>query len=244
MTTPDPARATPARPHHQLTADGRVMREVLSYARRGNRLVGPQQASWDAHASAWLVPEEAFDEPGFDPASYFDREAELIVEIGGGMGESTAALAVANPDANILGFEVWRPGVAETFGRLAKIGATNVRMCMVDAAWTIRNRLAPDSVSLMTTFFPDPWHKSRHHKRRIVNLENAAGFASRLAPGGVWRLATDWPEYAEQMVEVLDAVPTLSGGLTDRWDGRPLTKFERKGIRAGRPITDLAYLRA
>lgn len=219
------------------------MREVLSYSRRGDRLTDVQARTWEQYAATWVIPDEAVEEPGFSFAGVFDRDAPLIVEIGGGIGESTAAVAAANPEANILAFEVWRPGVAETLGRIAAVGATNVRLCSVDAAWTIANLLEPESVAEMLTFFPDPWHKTRHHKRRLVNPTNAHAFATRLAPGAVWRLATDWPEYAEQMLEVLDAEPLLSGGQVERWDGRPLTKFERKGLRAGRPIADLAYAR-
>lgn len=234
---------TPPRPHHTLLPDGRVKREVLSYSRRGSRLTPMQQRIWDTYADAWVIPDEAVDADDVDLAGWFGREARLIVEIGGGVGESTAAVAAANPDANLLALEVWRPGVAETMARLDKAGVTNVRLCSVDAVWTIANRLAPDSISELLTFFPDPWHKSRHNKRRLVNADNAHTFATRLAPGAAWRLATDWPEYAEAMLEVLDAEPLLSGGVVERWDGRPLTKFERKGLRADRPITDLTYVR-
>jgi tRNA (guanine-N7-)-methyltransferase len=118
-----------------------------------------------------------------------------------------------------------------------------VRFCGVDAVWTMEHRLAEASVSELWTFFPDPWHKTRHHKRRLVNPDNARLLASRLVPGGLWRLATDWGDYAEQMIEVLDAEPTLEGGVVERWEKRPVTKFERKGIAAGRAITDLCYRR-
>ena len=133
--------------------------------------------------------------------------------------------------------------MAESLGRVAEAGATNVRFCSVDAVWSMEHVVAPDSLAGLWTFFPDPWHKKRHHKRRLVTPAFAALAASRLAPGAEWRLATDWTDYAEQMVEVLDAEPLLEGGVTDRWDERPVTKFERKGLAAGRSITDLVYRR-
>ncbi|GEB11810.1 tRNA (guanosine(46)-N7)-methyltransferase TrmB [Pimelobacter simplex] len=234
---------TPARPHHKLTDDGRRLREVLTYARRGSRFSPKQQAAWDAHAERWVIPDEAVDRPGFSFAACFEREAPLVVEIGGGVGEATAALAAARPEVNVLALEVWQPGVAESLGRVAAAGATNVRFCGVDAVWTLEHLLGPGAISELWTFFPDPWHKTRHHKRRLVNAENAALVASRLAPGAVWRLATDWADYAEQMVEVLDAEPLLEGGVVERWADRPVTKFERKGLAKDRVITDLAYRR-
>lgn len=234
---------TPARPHQKLTEDGRRLREVLTYSRRGSRFSPKQQAAWDTYAERWVIPDEAVDAPDFSWTDWFGREAPLVVEIGGGVGEATAALAAARPDTNVLALEVWRPGVAEGLGRVGEAGATNVRFCSVDAVWTLEHLLAPGSISELWTFFPDPWHKTRHHKRRLVNAEYAALIASRLAPGALWRLATDWADYAEQMVEVLDAEPALEGGVVERWAERPVTKFERKGLAKDRVITDLAYRR-
>lgn len=241
MNHPDGVR--PARPHHQLTADGRRMREVLTYARRGSRFTPAQAAAWEAHHEAWVVPDEAVEEPGFSWAEVFGREAPLVVEIGSGVGEATAALAAARPEVDVLALEVWRPGIAETLGRVAEAGASNVRLCAVDAVWLVRHLLAPGSLAELWTFFPDPWHKARHHKRRLVQPGFAAIAAERLQPGALWRLATDWAEYAEQMVEVLDAEPRLEGGVVERWAERPVTKFERKGANAGRTSTDLTYRR-
>ena len=233
----------PARPHQKLTEDGRRMREVLTYARRGSRFTPKQRQWWDDHAERWWIPDEAVDEPGFALADVFGREAPLIIEIGPGIGESTAVLAAARPDHDVVAFEVWRPGVADTLGRIAEAGLTNVRLVSVDAVWSMENLVAPGQLAGLWTFFPDPWHKKKHHKRRLVTPAFAALVADRLAPGAEWRLATDWADYAEQMVEVLDAEPRLSGGVTERWAERPVTKFERKGLAAGRSITDLAYRR-
>ena len=233
----------PARPHHRLTADGRRMREVLSYSRRGSRFTPSQAAAWEAHASEWVIPDEAVDDPGFSLAEVFGREAPLIVEIGSGVGEATAALAATRPSYDVLAFEVWRPGVAGTMWRVAEAGAENVRLCSVDAVWALEHLVPPEGLVELWTFFPDPWPKTRHQKRRLVNPAFARIAASRLAPGARWRLATDWGDYAAQMRDVLDAVPELEGGVVPRWEERPVTRFERRGLAEGRAITDLAYRR-
>ena len=234
----------PARPHRKLTEDGRTVREVLTYARRGSRLSSPrQERGWAQHAEEWVIPDEAVEADDFTWAGWFGREAPMIVEIGGGVGEATAALAAARASYNILSLEVWVPGVAESMWRVGEAGASNVRFCSVDALWTLEHLFGEQDVAELWTFFPDPWHKARHHKRRLVNADNARLIASRLVGGGLWRLATDWAEYAEQMIEVLDAEPLLEGGVVERWAERPVTKFERKGRAKDRVITDLAYRR-
>ncbi len=219
------------------------MREVLSYARRGNRFTPSQAAAWDAHHERWVIPDEEVDRPGFSFAAWFGREAPLVVEIGSGVGEATARLAAARPAYDVLAFEVWRPGVADTLRRLDEAGADNVRLIGVDAVWSFEHLLGPAALAELWTFFPDPWPKQRHHKRRLVGPAFARLAASRLAPGATWRLATDWADYADQMREVLDAEPTLEGGPVPRWQERPRTRFERKGLDSGRTITDLAYVK-
>ena len=233
----------PARPHQKLTADGRRMREVLTYSRRGARFTPSRQEAWDAHHDKWWIPDEVVDDPAFRLTDWFGREAPLFVEIGPGIGEATTALAATRPDANIMAIEVWRPGVADILGRVGETGLDNVRVLGVDAVWSLENLVAPDSLAGLWTFFPDPWPKKKHHKRRIVNPAFAQLAATRLAPGAQWRLATDWAEYADVMREVLDAEPLLEGGEVPRWAERPVTKFERKGVHAGRVIHDLAYTR-
>lgn len=234
----------PARPHQRFTDDGRRIREVLTYSRRGSRFTPSQQASWDAHHRDWVIEDDAVDHPSFSWVDVFGREAPMVVEIGSGVGEATAALAASRPSYDIVALEVWRPGVAHTLGLLAAAGADNVRLLSVDAVWCLEHIFGPGEVEELWTFFPDPWPKKRHHKRRLVNAAFASLAASRLRPGGVWRLATDWADYAEQMQDVLDAEPGLEGGTVPRWSERPMTKFERKGVAAGRVITDLAYRRA
>ena len=219
------------------------MREVLSYSRRGSRFTPRQQEAWDAHHERWVIPDERVDEPGFRLADWFGREAPLVVEIGSGVGEATGVLAAARPAYDVLALEVWRPGIAASLAEVAVAGADNVRFCSVDAVWMLEHVISPGELAELWTFFPDPWPKTRHHKRRLVDDQFARLVASRLAPGGTWRLATDWADYAEQMRSVLDAEPGLAGGVVERWDERPVTKFERKGVEAGRAITDLCYLR-
>ena len=220
------------------------MREVLTYARRGSRFTPRQQQAWDTFASRYVVPDDAVDDPGFTlPGLFPDPTRPLAVEIGCGIGEATVALAGNRSGTNVVGFEVWRPGVADCVGRFGEAGLDNVRMLGVDAVWSMENLVAPGTLAELWTFFPDPWHKKKHHKRRLVSPAFASLVGERLVPGGTWRLATDWADYAEQMVEVLDAEPTLAGGVVERWAERPVTRFERKGVAAGRSITDLAYRR-
>jgi tRNA (guanine-N7-)-methyltransferase len=237
----------PARPHTGVTEDGRRLAQVLTYARRGGRMTERQAAAWERRHAQWWVPDEAADDPAFDVRSAFaDPEAPLVVEIGSGVGEATAALAAARPSYNVLAFEVWQPGVAETFLRLEETGAENVRLLSIDAVWSMEHLLGEGMVSELWTFFPDPWPKKRHHRRRLVNPSFAHLVATRLVPGGLWRLATDWTEYAERMASVLDAEPLLESaydGPAPRWADRPLTRFERRGLRDGLAVTDLAYRR-
>jgi tRNA (guanine-N7-)-methyltransferase len=240
---PDQRATPPARPHHKFTEDGRRIREVLSYSRRGNRFTPSQQEAWDAHHERWVIPDDAVDAPGFRLADWFGREAPLVVEIGSGVGEATGVLAATRPAYDVLALEVWRPGIAASLAEVADAGAAHVRFSSVDAVWMLEHVVAPGELAELWTFFPDPWPKTRHHKRRIVDAAFATLVATRLAPGARWRLATDWAHYAEQMRSVLDAEPGLTGGVVERWDERPLTKFERKGLEAGRTITDLCYMR-
>ena len=234
------------RPGTALTADGRPRQEVTSYARRGGRLSPRQREAWDRHAATWLIDAEAVGDPAaglLDQARWFGREAPLMVEIGSGTGEALVTLAAARPDHNVLGLEVWRPGVARTFRRLERTGVRNVRLLMVDAVWCLESLVGPAGLAELWTFFPDPWHKKRHHKRRLVAPDFTALVADRLAVGAAWRLATDWADYVEHVDEVLAGEPRLEGGRTARWSERPVTKFERRAIAEGRPIVDFCYRR-
>ncbi|MGA8208606.1 MAG: tRNA (guanosine(46)-N7)-methyltransferase TrmB [Nocardioidaceae bacterium] len=219
---------------------------MLSYTRRGSRMGPRMEQAWARHRDRWWIPDESVEEPGLDLRALFGRDAPLIVEVGCGVGEATAALAAARPACDILGIEVWLPGVADTFHRLEQVGADNVRMLSVDAAWSLQHLLGPGSVTELWTFFPDPWPKTRHRRRRLVGPGFASLAASRLVPGGRWRLATDWADYADQMQQVIDAEPLLEnvhGGPAPRWSERPVTRFERRGLAAGRAVVDLTYRR-
>ena len=181
-----------------------------------------------------------------DWAATFGREAPLFVEIGSGRGEALVALAEQHPEANVVAFEVFQPAVASTLSRINRHGVTNVRVVLANGVEGLEHLFAPATVAELWTFFPDPWHKPRHHKRRLVSPEFAELVASRLVPGGQWRLATDWADYAEAMREVLDVAPGLvnvHGGWAPRWAERPLTKYEQRGLDAGREVHDLTYRR-
>lgn len=172
----------------------------------------------------------------------FNRPAPLAIEIGFGNGAALAHLALAHPDWNCVGVDVYRPGFGTLMLACQKDGIDNVRIVESEAL-SLLKRLAPASVRLVNVFFPDPWPKARHHKRRLVNADFASAIAGCLELGGTLSLATDWEPYAEQMVEVLAALPTLRGGQTVRPDSRPVTAFEAKGTAAGRAVVDLTYRR-
>jgi tRNA (guanine-N7-)-methyltransferase len=213
--------------------DGRRVREVLSYSRRGSRFTTRQAAAWEAHHERWVIPDEAVDEPDFTWARWFGRDAPLAVEIGCGIGEATAALAASRPDVNVLALEVWLPGAAETMDRVAAAGLTNVRLCGVDAVWLLEHLVEPDSLEELWTFFPDPWHKAKHHKRRLVTAGFAASAARRLRPGAWWRLATDWTAYAVQSVARATGHQVRAQGTGGRPDDhRP--RLPARGGRSGR----------
>src|SRR3954447_7850670 len=244
-------RSTRARPGTGTTPDGRPLQVVTSYARRGGRLTPRQQQAWDHHAGEWLIPDTVADDGPLDLPRWFPSTkpgkspgaAPLIVEIGSGTGEALAQLAAARPSYNVLGLEVWRPGVARTFLHLERAGVDNVRMLSLDGEWALEHLFGPGQLAELWTFFPDPWHKKRHHKRRLVSAAFAALVASRLEQGAAWRLATDWPDYAEHIETVLGAEPSLLGGRTERWAERPMTKFERRAVHEGRSVVDFCYRR-
>lgn len=219
--------------------------EPVSFTRRGGRLTERQSAAWDALADTHVLdiprsgPSTSVD-PAFrlDPASVFGRQSPLIIEIGSGRGESLVASAKASPEVDFLGLEVYVPGVAQTLVTMRHAEVTNVRMAIVNAPEAFASMIAPGSVREVRTWFPDPWHKARHHKRRLITVGFAELVARVLEPGGVWRIATDWEDYAEWIGEVLTESPHMAGGPVDRFEGRVVTRFERKGLDAGRVIHD------
>jgi tRNA (guanine-N7-)-methyltransferase len=185
--------------------------------------------------------------PGFlDFPALFGRAAPVVVEIGFGMGETTARIAAENPGVDYLGIEVHAPGVGSLLKQVEERALTNVRVVTHDAVEVLRDMVRPDSLAAIHVFFPDPWPKKRHHKRRLLQPEFAALAASRLAPGGHLHVATDWQEYAQHVLEVLSAVPQLRNtaeGFAPRPAGRPETKFERRGLKLGHGVWDLLFTR-
>ncbi len=223
---------------------------IPSFVHHRNRLTEGQQHAWDR----WW-PERGRDvtdllsgiEP-YDPQAWFGRSAPLVLEIGSGMGESTAALAAAAPDVDHIAVEVFEPGLAQLLMRLADGGITNVALLRGDAVALLEERVPAASLAGIRIFFPDPWPKRRHRKRRLVQPDFVALAASRLAPGGVLHLATDWEDYAVQMRAVCDAEPALENtaadqpdGWTPRPDWRPVTKFEQRARLERRTVRDLMY---
>ena len=183
----------------------------------------------------------AADQP-LDAAAAFGRTAPLVLEIGSGTGEAAVAMAAADPTRDLLAVEVHTPGVATLLRRVEQEGLRNVRVAEGDGLQVLGAALGPGSLDEVRVFFPDPWPKSRHAKRRLVTRSFAALVADRLRPGGRLHVATDWPSYAEQVLEVVAGSPDLAVVSRERGD-RPLTRFERRGVAAGRPIADVVAVR-
>ncbi|MDO5678051.1 MAG: tRNA (guanosine(46)-N7)-methyltransferase TrmB [Propionibacteriaceae bacterium] len=234
----------PPRPH----------RDVVSFVRRSTRMNESQTKAWERYAQQFVitVPHGEMDTSVADGATVdwaaeFGRQAPMIVEIGSGAGDSLVPMAAGRPESNVVAFEVFEPAVASTLGRIGREGVTNVRVALVDGAQAMAKLIDDDSVTELWTFFADPWHKKRHHKRRLVGTDFADVVTAKLAPGGVWRLATDWEDYALWMREHLDAHPGLVNvhdGWAPRLEERPVTKYEARGLAAGRAVFDLTYRRA
>ena len=188
----------------------------------------------------------AFSPHALDLAVVFGRVAPTVLEIGCGMGEATAAIAQAHPQVNYLGVEVHSPGVGSLLKLIEQAQLANLRLIQHDAVEVVEHMIAPDSLTGIHVFFPDPWPKKRHHKRRLIQPPFTRLLASRLAPGGYIHLATDWQDYAEQMLEVLTGEALLENTATafvERPESRPPTKFEQRGVRLGHRVWDLVFRR-
>lgn len=220
-------------------------RRVVSFHPRGGRLNPVQRRAFETHADAWYREPTDF-EGAIDYPSLFGRSADTVLEIGCGMGEATAQMAVARPEINLIAVEVYKPGVAQALHHLSRIGVDNVRLVRADGVAVLTDLIAPASLAEVWLFFPDPWPKTRHHKRRLVTPDFTALVASRLRKGGTFRLATDWQTYAEQMLAAGTATRTLRNahaGWAPRPSFRPATRFERRGLAAGHVIHDLEFVR-
>jgi tRNA (guanine-N7-)-methyltransferase len=231
-----------------------VRREIVSFVRRSNRMRPPQRRAWEHYRDRLVIDVPRLDtstsvhpDSAVDLDREFGRQAPLIVEIGPGTGESLVPMARARPECNILAFEVYQPAIARLVGSLVTQQVPNVRIVTADAVPGLTHLLPERSVDELWTFFPDPWPKSRHHKRRLIQPAFADLVASRLKYRARWRLATDWAGYAEAIRTMLDDHPGLVAehdhDWAVRWGCRPLTRFEQRGLAAGRAVFDLTYRR-
>jgi tRNA (guanine-N7-)-methyltransferase len=228
-----------------MTADvsAAPRRGIKSYVLRAGRMGTGQQRALDALAPRYVLP---FEPRPLDATQVFGRSAPLVVEIGFGMGQATAAVAHAQPETDFLGIEVHVPGVGALLQRIDELRLTNLRIVQHDAVEVLTSMIEPASLAGLNVFFPDPWPKKRHWKRRLIQPPFVTLAASRLAAGGVLHCATDWQPYAEQMLEVLSAEPLLANtaaGYAPRPDTRPETKFERRGAALGHGVWDLIFQR-
>jgi len=218
-------------------------RAIRSFVLRAGRMGTGQQRALEALGPRYVIPYRA--EP-LDLAAAFGRGAPKILEIGFGMGGATAEIAAARPDDDFLGIEVHTPGVGALLQRIEEGGLTNLRIVQHDAVEVLRDMIAPAALSGVHVYFPDPWHKKKHNKRRLIQPEFVRQLVTRIAPGGYLHCATDWQPYAEQMLEVLNAEPALvnsAAGYAPRPAWRPLTKFENRGLKLGHGVWDLVFTR-
>ncbi|MGB3185509.1 MAG: tRNA (guanosine(46)-N7)-methyltransferase TrmB [Ornithinimicrobium sp.] len=223
-----------------------------SFARRGSRMPQGHQHAYDAMAERFVVsvPRSANgDDTSVDPTyrldveRIFGRSAPLVIEVGSGSGDALRAGAMARPNWNFLGLEVWRPGIGQTLSRMRERPLPNLRLAEVDAALGLATMIDANTATEVWTFFPDPWPKRKHHPRRLINATFADLVARVLLPGGMWRLATDWAPYGLAMRSLLDGHDRFVVDSNARAPLRPKTRFEAKGLEVGRDIIDLNYVR-
>ncbi|MGZ8177455.1 tRNA (guanosine(46)-N7)-methyltransferase TrmB [Williamsia sp. SKLECPSW1] len=239
---------TDALPDHEARA--RLYPRVTSFRSRRGTLTPAQQQNWE---TVWpiigrdaTVGESADTAAGpLDLRAWFGREAPLIMEIGCGTGTATAAMAAAEPEFDVLAVEVYKPGLAQLVGLIARGDIDNIRIVRGDAVVVLREMVTPASLTGVRIFFPDPWPKARHHKRRLIQAGTVDLLARALADDGVLHIATDHADYAEWIAEVLadqDVFVPLTGEAPFSLD-RPTTKFEGRADREGRPVTEFVLAR-
>lgn len=235
IDTADTEGATPA---------GHPHRSIRSFVVRTGRMGPGQIRALETLAPRYVAPYAAHR---LDTAALFGRVAPVVLEIGFGMGAATAAIAASRPETDFLGVEVHPPGVGSLLQRIEEHRLNNLRIVQHDAVEVLEHMIAPGSLAGVHIFFPDPWHKKKHNKRRLIQAPFVAQLVTRLAPGGYLHCATDWQAYAEQMLQVLGDQPALrnssADGYAPRPDYRPLTKFENRGIRLGHGVWDLVFER-
>jgi len=219
-------------------------RRIRSFVLRMGRMTAGQQRALDQYWSQLGID---FTPTPLDLDKVFGRQAPRMIEIGFGTGDALAAYAQAHPEMDCLGIEVHRPGAGHLFLQVERSGLSNVRASCHDAVEVLTQQIPPASIDAIHIFFPDPWHKARHHKRRLIQPAFADLLATTLKPGGTLRLATDWQHYAEHMRAVLDNhaefINADTTGYVPRPDDRPMTRFERRGHRLGHGVWDMAYRR-
>jgi tRNA (guanine-N7-)-methyltransferase len=215
-----------------------LKREIRSYVLRQGRTTPSQQRALDDLLPRFGIP---FSDSFLNTREIFARSAPVVLEIGSGMGETTIEIAQMNPAVDFIAIEVHGPGVGSLLKKIDELALTNLRVIRHDAVEVLEQMIADGTLAGIHLFFPDPWPKKRHHKRRLVQPPFAALAARKLAPGGYFHAATDWAAYAEQMEAVLSSEPMLKAA--DERKSRPTTKFERRGIGLGHPVRDLLFLR-
>ncbi|MBS1186166.1 MAG: trmB [Burkholderiaceae bacterium] len=216
-------------------------RRIRSFVTRAGRLSGAQERAIAELGPRFCLP---YAKETLDFEQAFGRQAPTVLEIGFGMGETTATIAAGMPQTNFVGVEVHTPGVGSLLKLIGEQNLHNLRLIQHDAFEVVTHMIAPESLAGVHVFFPDPWHKARHNKRRLIQSPFVALLASRIAPGGYLHCATDWQDYAEQMLAVLSAEPALQNTAQDyapRPEYRPVTKFEKRGLRLGHGVWDLVF---
>jgi tRNA (guanine-N(7)-)-methyltransferase len=216
-------------------------RAIRSFVLRQGRVSPAQQRALEELKPRYGIP---YQETLLDLDQAFGRGAPKILEIGFGMGETSARIAAAHPENDYLGIEVHGPGVGSLLKQIDEGGLANLRIMQHDAVEVLKHMIGPETLSGVHIFFPDPWHKKRHHKRRLIQPALVALLCDKLKPGGYLHAATDWQEYAEHILAVLSAEPRLANTAQDyapRPDYRPLTKFEQRGLRLGHGVWDIVF---
>jgi tRNA (guanine-N7-)-methyltransferase len=218
-----------------------VGRPIRSFVLRQGRMSIAQQRAYDQLQSVYGI---TYTPQAIDLNATYQRNAPKILEIGFGMGDATATIAAEHPENDYLGIEVHGPGVGSLLNQIEHRGLHNLRIVQHDAVEVLRDMIPDHSLAGVHIFFPDPWHKKRHNKRRLIKPDFVALISQKLAPGGYLHCATDWEDYAIQILQVLSDEPTLANTATDyapRPDYRPLTKFEQRGIRLGHGVWDIVF---
>ena len=211
---------------------------IRTYKPRRGRVTPRQAAALDLHDGLLIE----MDDAEFTLAEVWG-DLPVVVEIGFGTGAATIEMAQRRLDLGLLAIDVHTPGIGDLLHRVRAAGLTNVRVMEADALEVLRTMIPQGSLAGIRTYFPDPWPKARHHKRRLVTAEHASLIGSRAAPSATWDLATDWAPYADQMVDVLDKHPMWTGSIVERPSHRPVTRFEQTALDQGRQVTDLRYVR-